>query len=185
MTSVRPSSSSSNSSPSSRARGGRHSRASQESSGSTLATLKPQHQHVGFTVHPLTHSWERTAHRRHRYRAEKALYLTKKKKKLIKTHSVCTIILTCPSLHCRASRGLLGAGRRRRWVCRCRLTQAWRCPSTATPWCSLRPTQGLSRKLTKDTQTASSTKMDSYGEELRRSSLNHWGKSQSGDTTYS
>lgn len=76
-----------------------------------------------------------------------------------------------PACHRRSSRGLHGAGRYSQWAYQCRPTRVWRCPSTATPWCSLRPTRGLCRMQTKDTQTASSTKMDNYGESSEKDAL--------------
>lgn len=76
-----------------------------------------------------------------------------------------------PSLCCRFSSGLLGADRASRWVCRCRQTPAWRRPSTATPWCSPRPTRGLSRTQTKDRQTTSSATTDNYGEKPEKKKL--------------
>lgn len=76
-------------------------------------------------------------------------------------HMLCILLL----LHCRSSIGLHGAGRRsQQWACPFRPTRVWPCLSTATPWCSPRPTRGLCRTRTKDTQTGSSTKTDSYGE---------------------
>lgn len=79
------------------------------------------------------------------------------------------ILCVLPLFHCRSSRGLRRAGRhRQQWACQCRRTQVWRCRSTATPWCSPRPTRGLCRTQTKDTQTGSSAKMDSYGESPER-----------------
>lgn len=79
----------------------------------------------------------------------------------------CPVSLISLASCYRFSRGLHGAGRHSRWVCPCRRTRVWRCPSTATPWCSLRPTRGLCRTQTKDTQTTSSAKMDNYGERVR------------------
>lgn len=80
----------------------------------------------------------------------------------IETSFELTVALKCLCF-CRSSRGFPRVGRLSQWVCQCRQTRVWRCPSTATPWCSLRPTRGLSKMQTKDTQTTSSAKRDNYG----------------------